>query len=147
MFAVSTVTAHTVLKIATLQISTECNVYRMLFSVLSTALKVLPPIILCWPSASEVDVGGMAVEVKPSHQHSVIFCCHVTDGSREAVWQNGVWHGSAYEAKVWNQIPLCRKSGTHLHSLLLAERLWRPSSGCEHSESWTMWATVPAVKQ
>jgi len=85
MFAVSTVTAHTVLKITTLQISTECNVYGMLFSVLSTALKVLPPIILCWPSASEVDVGGMAVEVKPSHQHSVIFCCDVTDSSREAV--------------------------------------------------------------
>jgi len=27
---------------------------------------------------SEVDVGGMAVKVKPFHQYSVRFCCHVT---------------------------------------------------------------------
>lgn len=53
MFAVSTVTAHTVLKITALQISTECNVCGMLFSVLRAALKVLPPVLLCWPSASE----------------------------------------------------------------------------------------------
>ena len=30
---------------------------------------------------SEVDVGGMAVEVEPSQQYSFTFCCHVTDGS------------------------------------------------------------------
>ncbi len=30
------------------------------------ALKVMPPILLCWPMMSEVDVGGMAVEVEPS---------------------------------------------------------------------------------
>ena len=33
---------------------------------------------------SEVDVGGIAVEVEPSHQYPVTFCCRVTDGSREA---------------------------------------------------------------
>ena len=37
---------------------------------------------------SEVDVGDMTVEVEPSHQYSITFCCHVTDGSREAVSQN-----------------------------------------------------------
>jgi len=26
------------------------------------ALKVMSPILLCWPTVSEVDVGGMAVE-------------------------------------------------------------------------------------
>ena len=26
--------------------------------------KAMPPILLCWPTTSEVDVGGMAVEVK-----------------------------------------------------------------------------------
>ena len=26
-------------------------------------------------------------------------CCHTTYGRRGAVWQNGVWHGSVYEAK------------------------------------------------
>jgi len=31
------------------------------------------------------DVGGMAVEVEPSHQYSIPFRCHVTDGSRGAV--------------------------------------------------------------
>jgi len=34
---------------------------------------------------SEVDVGGMAVEVETSHQYSIKFCCHVTDGSSGAV--------------------------------------------------------------
>jgi len=26
------------------------------------------------------------------------------------------------------------KNGPHQHSLTLAERLWKPNSGCEHSE-------------
>jgi len=30
------------------------------------ALKVMPPILLCWPTTSELDVGGMAVETEPS---------------------------------------------------------------------------------
>ena len=52
-----------------------------------------------WPMTSEADVGAMAVEVEPSHQYSVTFCCCVTDGSRGAVWQNDVWHGCADEAR------------------------------------------------
>ena len=58
---------------------------------------------------SDAGVGGMAVDVESSHQYSITFCCHVADGSRGAVWQNGFWHGRAYEAKVWNLIPPCRK--------------------------------------
>jgi len=27
-----------------------------------------------------------------------------------------------------------KKNGTHWHSSTLAEHLWRPNSGCEHSE-------------
>jgi len=34
---------------------------------------------------SEVDIGGMAVEVELSHQYSITSCCCVTDGSRGAV--------------------------------------------------------------
>ena len=49
---------------------------------------------------SEEDVGGMAVEAEPSHQYPITCCCCVTDGSRGAVWQNGVWHRSMDEAKV-----------------------------------------------
>jgi len=43
------------------------------------APKAVPPILLFWPTMSEVDVGGMAVEGEPSHQYSV------TDGSRGAL--------------------------------------------------------------
>ena len=28
--------------------------------------------------------GGMAVEIEPSHQYSITFCCCMTDGSRGA---------------------------------------------------------------
>ena len=66
---------------------------------------------------------------------NIMFCCHVTDGSRGAVWQNGVWHGSAYVAKVCHWIPPCSKNGTQWHSSILAECFWRPNSGCEHSEA------------
>jgi len=49
------------------------------------ALKVMLPILLCWPITSGVDGGSMAGKDKPSYQYSVIFCCCVTDGSRGAV--------------------------------------------------------------
>ena len=88
----------------------------------------------------------MAVESELSHQNSITCCCCVTNGSREVVWQNGVWCGSAYEAKVWNWIIPCGKNCTHWHSSPLAESLWRPNSGCEHSEvqggafqQWWQW--------
>ena len=71
---------------------------------LRVALKVMPP-MLCQPTASEVNIGGMAVEVEPSCQYAFPCCRHVTDGSRRAVCQNGIWHGSAYGAKVCHWIP------------------------------------------
>ena len=51
----------------------------------TAALKVTPPILLCWLTMSEAAVGGMAVEGELSWKHSVTCCCHVTDGSRGAV--------------------------------------------------------------
>ena len=75
---------------------------------------------------------GMAAEAEPSHQYS---CCCVTYISREAAWQNGIWHGSAYGAKVCHQIPPWGKNDTHWHSLTSAEYLWRPTSGCECREA------------
>jgi len=68
------------------------------------ALKLMPHILLCWPTASEADVGCMAVEAGSSHQYPITFCCCVTDGSRGAVWHDGVWCGSVYETTVWNWI-------------------------------------------
>lgn len=36
-------------------------------------LKIMPPVSLCWPTMSEVDVDGMAVEAEPSCQCSIRF--------------------------------------------------------------------------
>jgi hypothetical protein len=49
------------------------------------APKLMHPILLCWHTTSEADVGNMAVEVKTSRQYSVKFCCRATDDSRGAV--------------------------------------------------------------
>ena len=46
-----------------------------------TTPKVTPPILLHWPMMSEVDVSDKSIKVKTFHQHSVTFCCCVTDGS------------------------------------------------------------------
>ena len=45
-------------------------------------LTIMSPILLCWHMTSEVDIGAMAVKVET---YSLTFCCHATDGSREAV--------------------------------------------------------------
>jgi len=73
------------------------------------APKVIPPILLCWLTSSKVNVDDVAVEIKPPCQYSVTcFYCN-TDVSRGAVWQNGIWHESVYEAKVCHWNPPCRK--------------------------------------
>ena len=41
-------------------------------------LKLMPPILLCWPTTSEANVFDMAVEVEPSRQYSVKFWCRAT---------------------------------------------------------------------
>ena len=49
------------------------------------APKLMPPILLCWPTTSEANVVDRAVEVEPSHQYPVEFCCRATDDGRGAV--------------------------------------------------------------
>ena len=88
------------------------------FSIMRAALKVMPPVFLCWPMTSEAGVGGMAVEAEPSHQYPIPCRCY---------GQNGVWCGGACEAKVCHWIPPWGKNGTHCHLLMLAECLWRPN--------------------
>ena len=56
------------------------------------ALKVMPPVSLCWSTIAEAGFAGMMVVVEPSQQYSIKFCCQVSN-----VWQNGVWHESTYE--------------------------------------------------
>ena len=87
------------------------------------ALKVMPPLLLCWPLMSEADVGDVAVEVEPSYQRSIACCCCAPNGSREAVWQNGIWYGSVYEAKItesWIPMRYCRTLRTHMALWLIS---------------------------
>lgn len=56
------------------------------YTYMRAAPKVEPPILLCWPSTSEVDIDSVAVEVTPSHQYYITFCCRVTtDGRRGTI--------------------------------------------------------------
>lgn len=52
--------------------------------VVRTALKVMPPILSRWSVTSQADVGGMAVEVEPSHPYPITRCCRATAGSSQA---------------------------------------------------------------
>ena len=61
-----------------------CNELNLLL-ITRTAPKVMPPILLCWPTTTEADVGDMTVEVEPSQQYSIKFCCRATDDSRRIV--------------------------------------------------------------
>ena len=84
------------------------------------ALKVMPPIWLYWSTTSEADAGGKAVEAEPTHQYSVRCCCHVTDISRRAVWQNSIWFRIADGTKGCHWIPPCTKTApTDIHWCLM----------------------------
>ena len=98
------------------------------------AVLKVSPILLCWPTASKADGDGTAVEVETSRQYPITFWCRVTDGSRGAVWQNSVWHGSAYEAMVWHWIPPCKKT---LHPLTFINSHWMFTKTKQHL--WTRW--------
>ena len=54
-------------------------------AVMEAAPKVMPPILLHWPTVPEADVGRMAIKAESLHQYSITFCCHATNGSRKAV--------------------------------------------------------------
>ena len=49
---------------------------------MKAALKIMPPILLCWLLMSQVDIGDIAVEIGHSCQDSIRFCCGMTDGHR-----------------------------------------------------------------
>ena len=56
-----------------------------LFCIVSLGMRAAPKVIsrilLRWTMRSEADVADTAVEAEPSQQYSIMFCCHVTDGS------------------------------------------------------------------
>jgi len=45
----------------------------------------MPPILLCWPTMSEADVGDMAAEVEPSRQYSVAVRQMTVEGQSDKV--------------------------------------------------------------
>jgi len=96
------------------------------------APEVVPPILLCWPMTSKTDVGGMAVEVAPSHHIPL----RVVAAQQMAVETRSDKMASDTEVCVnqrdATEFPHEEKT---THSLTLAEHLWRPSSEREHSEA------------
>ena len=72
-------------EVCTFQLCWLHNLHGNLKSTnMRAALKVVSPILLCWPMTPEADVGGVAIEIEPFCQYSIIFCFCVTDGSRGA---------------------------------------------------------------
>ena len=113
----------------------------------------MPPILLCWPMISEVDVGGMAAEVEPFWQYSISCCCRVTDGSRGALWQSRVWHGSVYKKKLDTEFcHVEKKALTDIYWCLL--NIYGDKTKCEYSEAagsvlqqWWQWHERQATFQ
>ena len=93
------------------------------FYLTRVAPKLMPPVLLCWLSDVRDGCWWYSSRVEPSRQYSVKLRCRATDDSSGAVWQNGVWHGSAYEAKVCNWIPPCGKKNApnEIHRRLLKD--------------------------
>ena len=89
----------TIVNIHSIQTYIHVYVYNV-YIIYIWQLLQKPAMLLCWTTLSEVDVGDLAVGAELSHQYSITFFCRVTDGSIWAVWQNGIWHGSAHKAKV-----------------------------------------------
>ena len=111
------------------------------------ALKVLPPILSCLPMTSEVDVGGMAVEIETSYRYSVIFSCCMTNDSRGAVWQNSTWHRSVYELKLYRWTPLWEKKWLPLtlinaYWILMETKQW---VWAQWGSGWCISAVVTAT--
>jgi len=50
------------------------------FHYARAAPKGMLSMLLCWPTTSGADVGGMAAEVESSHQCSITFCCWGAEG-------------------------------------------------------------------
>ena len=97
------------------------------------ALKLMPPISWCRPTTSEVDVGGMAVEVEHSHQYPITFCCHASNSSRGTMTK---WH-LTWKYRWSKRVSLNSSMHKMWHPLTFSdtEHWWRPDSGCEHSEA------------
>jgi len=89
---------------------------------------------------------GSSSRVFPKIFHYILLLCD--RWQQRGNLTKWLWHGSTYEAKVCHWILPCRKKCIQWQSLMVAECLWRPNSGCEHSEvmgstfqQWWQWVT------
>ena len=89
-----------------------CGIYTKMRTT-GAALQVMPPILFCWPLTSAVDVGGMTVEVEPSHSFSVTCCFYVTDGSK------GMSDQIVTDVEVWMK-------QRFVHSVTACRKKWYP---------------------
>jgi len=84
----------------------------------------MPPLLLYWPKTSEADIGKLNISAN-------ILLYFVV------MWQmtaEGHSYKMVSDIKVCHLVPSWIKNVMHWHSLLLAECLSRPKSGCKHSE-------------
>lgn len=76
-----------------------------------------------------------------------IFCCRVTDGSKRALWQNGIWQGSTDEAKGCHWILLLRKKWHPLRSINACWKFLETNQWmwAQWSSGWWVSAAVTAT--
>jgi len=119
------------------------------YIIMRTAPKVMPPVLQCWPMTSEADVDSMAVEAEPSHLYSIIFYCHVPDGSRGGDWQNGLCKCSTSI----NGCQWVRFWGIQCYTFAWYTLPYQtPNSRCEYNEvvgdefqHWQQWPEIQAT--
>ena len=94
-----------------------------------------------------VDVGSILVEDEPSCQYSITFFCCAKDGRRGQSEKIASDIEMSVKQRCVIGFLYLEKNCTHWHSLMLAEHLWRPNSGCEHCQAvdcvfWQWWKVV-----
>ena len=104
----------------------------------------MPSILSSWPTMLETDVGGMTVEVEPSHWYSVKFCCHATDVSSLKTIQHSANLG-------WTVLPHPPHSldvaPFHLLRLMKGRLHGQhfPNNGTVYLAAVTEWVTCPGA--
>jgi len=73
------------------------------------------------------------------HRYPATCWCRVTDGSRGAVWQNGVWHGSEYEG-----VPLNSSTWEKMAPSDIIDACW---TFMDTKQMWAQWGMHGAFQQ
>ena len=103
---------------------------------MKATLKVMLPILLYWPTASEVDVGGVAVEAEPSRDSILLYLVAVRQMAAEGQSDKMASDVEMYMKKRYG-IEFFRVekiAPTDIHQCLLNGYGGETVSGCEHSE-------------